>query len=75
MFIVDYLKNDSYCLNYNYLKYIYEINISSKNKTKVLYDSFTTISDDKEYTQTNNYKVTNLNGNINGYIVLGQGDE
>lgn len=75
LIIVDYLKNDSYCINYNYKKSNYEINISSNSKTKVLYDSATISEKDKTYTQVNSYKVTNLNGNINGYIVLTEGDE
>lgn len=73
MIIVDYLKKDSYCINYNYLKNIYEIEISSLDDTKVLYDSLDVSSSDKEATQVNNYKVTSLNGSINGYIVLTTG--
>ena len=74
MIIVDYLKNDSYCINYNYLKNIYEINVSSLEDTKVIYDSLDVKSNSgKEVTQVEKYKVTNINGNINGYIVLTQG--
>lgn len=74
MIIIDYLKNDSYCINYNYSKNIYEIGISSLNNTKVLYDSINVKSNsDKLITQVNNYKVTSLNGSINGYVVLTQG--
>jgi hypothetical protein len=74
LIIVDYLKNDSYSINYNYAKNIYEIEISSLNNTKVLYDTLP-ISElnGKLITQVNNYKMTNINGNINGYIVLSQG--
>lgn len=74
MIIIDYLKDDSYSINYNYVKNIYEINISSLNKTKLLYDSLPISSNgEKIVTQINNYKVTNINGSINGYIVLSQG--
>lgn len=74
MIIVDYLKDDSYCINYNYAKNIYEIGISSLNDTKVLYDSIDVKNNsDKLITQVNSYKVTSLNGNINGYVVLTQG--
>lgn len=75
MFIVDYLKNNSYAINYNYIKNIYEIDISSSSKTKVLYDSISINSNEKIVTQIENYKITNINGNIKGYVVLGQGDE
>lgn len=75
MFIIDYLKNDSYAINFNYLKNNYEIDISSRNNTKVLYDSLSIQSDEKNATQVDNYKITNINGNMLGYIVLTQGDE
>lgn len=75
MFIIDYLKNDSYAINFNYLKNSYEIDISSSNNTKVLYDSLSIQSDEKNATQVDNYKITNINGNMLGYIVLTQGDE
>lgn len=74
MFIIDYLKNDSYCINFNYEKNNYEIDISSLSDTKILYDSVVIDeNEDKIITQINNYKLTNINGNINGYIVLSQG--
>lgn len=75
MFVIDYLKNDSYCINFNYLKNNYEIDISSNRKTKVLYDSLSITSEEKNITQVNNYMITNINGNMLGYIVLTQGDE
>jgi hypothetical protein len=74
-FIVDYLKDNSYCINYNYDKNIYEVNISSNEETKVLYDTKTISEENKTYTQTNAYNITNINGNINGYIVLTDGGE
>jgi hypothetical protein len=74
MIIVDYLKDDSYCINYNYAKNIYDIGISSLNETKVLYDSIDMNSiEGKLITQVNNYKMTSLNGSVNGYVVLTQG--
>ena len=75
LFIIDYLKDNSYCINYNYKKRTYDVNISSLEDTKVLYDSATIDSIDKTYTQINTHKVTNINGNLNGYIVLTGGDE
>lgn len=73
MIVIDYLKNDSYCINFNYLKNNYEIDISSINNTRILYDSASIDDKDKIITQVNDYKVTNINGNINGYIVISQG--
>lgn len=73
MFIVDYLKDDSYCLNYDYHKNSYVVNISSlRDKTKILYNS--SLTTDKSI-QINDYKITNINENINGYIVLRKGSD
>lgn len=70
MFIVDYLKRDSYCINYHYDKNAYEVDISSLNKTKILYDC---VDINSNVLQANDYKYTKINGNVNGYIVLEKG--
>ena len=76
LFIIDYLKKDSYAINYDYIKNVYKIDISSLEEVKILYDSLSIEnSDEKIATQINKYKVTNINGNMHGYIVLTQGDE
>lgn len=74
MIIVDYLKADSYCINYHYNKHAYEVNISSTNKkNKVLYDSNIISNSGKKVYQVSDYKITNINGNINGYVVIRKG--
>lgn len=72
--IVDYLKDNSYCINYHYDKHVYEVNISSlSTDNKMLYDSKVLVGGDKNITQVRDYKITNINGNINGYIVIRKG--
>lgn len=72
--IVDYLKDNSYCVNYHYDKHVYEVNISSLQKdNKMIYDSKVIVGGDKQITQTREYKITNINGNTNGYIVIRKG--
>lgn len=74
MIIIDYLKADNYCINYHYDKHVYEVNISSTNKNnKLLYDSNLINDKDKKIYQVSDYKTTNINGNINGYVVLKKG--
>lgn len=74
--IIDYLKVDSYCINYDYKKDAYEVNISSTRKNnKILYNT-SIVSEDKNsnhVTQVNDYKITNINGNVNGYIIMQRG--
>ena len=72
--IVDYLKDNSYCINLNYEKNSYEVNISSLLKNnKILYNSQLIDSNTKKITQINKDKITNIHGNITGYIVLQKG--
>lgn len=73
MIIVDYLKTNSYCINYHYDKDSYEVNISSLNKNnRMLYNS-TVIDISNNITQVNDYKITNISGNVNGYIIIQRG--
>ena len=68
MIIVDYLKADSYCINYDYISNAYRVDISSTSKdNKIVYNS--NISNE-DFSQINNHKITNINGNINSYIVM-----
>ena len=74
LIIVDYLKDNSYCINYHYDKHMYEVNISSlSSDNKMIYDSKVILGGDKNITQVRDYKITNINGNINGYIVIRKG--
>ena len=74
MIIVDYLKADSYCINFHYDKNAYEVNISSNEKNnKVLYNTSIVDHDTNKITQINDHKITNINGNVNGYVVMQRG--
>lgn len=74
LIIIDYLKDDSYCINYHYDKHVYEVNISTLGKdTKMIYDSKVIATGEKEITQVRDYKITNINGNTNGYVVIRRG--
>lgn len=75
--VVDYLKDDSYCINYEYDKNVYEVDISSlKTNNKILYDSMLVSSmDDKGIYQVNKHLITNISGNTNGYVVIRKGDD
>lgn len=77
MIIVDYLKDESYCINYHYNNNTYEVNISSLNKgNKTLYESKVISKDgDVTVTQVSDYYISNINGNTTGYIVLRKGGE
>ena len=74
MIVIDYLKADSYCINYHYENHSYEVNISSiKDNNKILYDSNIISDSNKKVYQISDYKITDINGNINGYVVLRKG--
>lgn len=75
MIVIDYLKTNSYCINYHYDKDSYEVNISSLNKNNRLLYNTNIIKDDgtKKVTQVNDYKMTNISGNVNGYIIIKRG--
>ena len=72
MIVIDYLKDNSYAINYLYDKHVYEVSVSSNEETRILYDS-NLLSSDKKIYQTTNHKITNINGNVNGYIILQRG--
>ena len=75
--VIDYLKADSYCINFEYDKNVYEVDISSlKTNNKILYDSMLVSShDDKGIYQVNKHLITNISGNVNGYVVIRKGEE
>jgi len=74
LIIVDYLKDNSYCINYHYDKHVYEIDISSLNtENRMIYDSKILLGGDKNITQVRDYKITSINGNTNGYVVIRRG--
>lgn len=67
-FIVDYLKRDSYAINYKYKLDSYEVDISCSNNTKIYYDAMQ--SDNEDFVNASNYKIINTTYNNNNYIVL-----
>lgn len=74
LIIVDYLKDNSYCINYHYDKHVYEVDISSLNsENRMIYDSRVLLGGDKDVTQVRDYKITSINGNTNGYVVIRKG--
>lgn len=74
LIIVDYLKDNSYCINYHYDTHVYEVDISSLGEdNKMIYDSKVLLDGDKTITQVRDYKITSINGNTNGYVVIRKG--
>lgn len=71
--VIDYRKMNSYCINYHYDKHSYEVNVSTdEKKFKILYNSKELDKENNIY-QINEYKNTEINGNVAGYIVLRKG--
>ena len=78
LFIVDYLKYNSYAINFNYKNYTYDVSISTNNYSNVIYDignkkQFVLNDQEIKYTQMTDYKITDLTMNNTGYIVLRNG--
>ena len=74
--IVDYIKDNSYSINYRYNSNSYEIDIAVKNEADIsmYYDNITqSISNEfvKEYISSKRYFNTGLKPNMNCYITIG----
>lgn len=65
--VVDYLKKDSYAINYNHILDSFEVDISCTQNTDIYYDGIT--SQDDLYS-TSRYKILNTTLKNNNYIVL-----
>lgn len=65
--IVDYLKDNSYCINYRYDINSYEIDISTSSNVVIHYDG---IDDNDSIISLQNYKLLDLNIENDNYIVL-----
>lgn len=65
--VVDYLKRDSYAINFNHILDSYEVDISCSQNTNIYYDGITAQSD---LYSTNRYKPLNTTLKNNNYIVL-----
>lgn len=65
-FIVDYLKDSSYCINLDFKRRSYKVEVCSNTKTKLIYDA-----DQKDNILiSNKIKVTDIPVVTNGYVVL-----
>lgn len=64
--VIDYLKNDSYCINYKHSNYCYEVDISSSGKTNMYYDGII----NGDITNIEQYKIINMPMENNSYIVV-----
>ena len=76
MLIVDYIKDNSYCVNYRYEMNSFEIDIavSDDEDISMYYDNIIQyVSDDavQEYISSKKYFDTKLSPDIDGYIVIG----
>ena len=75
--VVDYIKDNSYCINYRYNLNSYEIDIAVDEKTPInmYYDNIIqkikTVGQIQEYINSKRYYNAGERPNINGYIVLG----
>lgn len=74
MIIVDYLKEDSYCINYRHELRSYEVDISSKedDEIKVIYDNTEKEIDGIEFINEQKYLHTGIMPVSNCYIILGR---
>lgn len=73
-FIVDYVKLDSYCINYNYEynSYLVEIATNDKEGINVIYDNTEKKNGSYEYINEQKYYDTKLVPSENCYIVIGR---
>ena len=73
--VVDYLKNDSYCLNFRYHLNSYEVDISAlpNKKLKMVYDNIGYSINDLRFINEARYINTNIKPMLNGYITIGGG--
>lgn len=75
MIIVDYVKDKSYCLNYDYKNNRYDLNIAVQDgeDVNVIYDNYKYATSDLQYMNEVHYYNTKMVPTINGYIVIGGG--
>lgn len=70
--VVDYLKKDSYAINYKHDLGSYEVDISTIKNTKIYYDG---ISDEStKFANIQEYKLLNVEFKNSSYIVLREGE-
>ena len=70
--IVDYFKNDSYAVNFDYKRQSYSVDISTINKTvSIVYDNIENTVGLYEYINEQQYVNSNIIPSENCYIVIG----
>ena len=70
--IVDYFKNDSYAINYDYSRQSYSVDISTTNeKISILYDNIENAIGRYEYINEQKYVDSKIIPSENCYIVIG----
>ena len=70
--IVDYIKKDSYAINFDYERQSYAVDISTSNKTvSVIYDNLETVINSYEYINEQSYVNSKIIPAENCYIVIG----
>jgi hypothetical protein len=70
MLVVDYLKEDSYCINYNPSLKVYEVDISSETDVSLMYEHDPSLYGDKVFNEIESYNVTGIKPENSCYIVL-----
>lgn len=72
--VVDYLKRNSYAINYKHELGSYEVDISTSENTKMYYDGVPQ-GDNRKLINIQEYKLLNIVFRNNSYIVLREGDK
>ena len=71
--IVDYMKKDSYAINFDYARQSYSIDISTNNESvSVIYDNIETSINTYEYINEQQYVNSKIIPSENCYIVIGK---
>ena len=71
--IVDYMKKDSYAINFDYERQSYAVDISTSNETvSVIYDNIETVINSYEYINEQRYVNSKIIPAENCYIVIGK---
>ena len=71
--IVDYMKKDSYAINFDYERQSYAVDISTSNETpSIVYDNIEMVVDAYEYINEQNYVNSKIIPGENCYIVIGK---
>ena len=71
--IVDYMKKDSYAINFDYERQSYAVDISTTSENpSIIYDNIETIIDTYEYINEQSYVNSKIIPSENCYIVIGK---